>query len=163
MSWSLYLNRTKTNTEPYDEEKDEDIIPFTKDEVIKTLYEISEIINIHIEDTESKFVQVYSEKWRIEICFREQLLYSEKDMTYCTIELQVWGSTEPKEFLSLLTEKLNARLFDMYAGNFWTGDGSGLADWKSHCNRIAEDLIKKPYSVWEENNELVTGFNQDEN
>ncbi|MDE5557583.1 MAG: hypothetical protein K2J32_07835 [Ruminococcus sp.] len=141
MSWSLYLNRTKTNTEPYDEEKDENIIPFTKDEIITTLHEICGIINVNIEDTESKFVQVYSEKWRIEICFWEQLLYSEKDMTYCTIELQVWGNTEPKEFLSLLVEKLRARLFDMKAGTFWTVDGSGFSDWKSFCNRIAKELF----------------------
>ncbi|MDE5582925.1 MAG: hypothetical protein K2J08_04395 [Ruminococcus sp.] len=140
MSWSLELIRTKTNTEPYDEEKDEDIIPFTKDEIIKTLYEISEITDISIEDTESKFVHVYGEKWRIEICFWEHLLYSEKDMTYCTIELQVRGNTEPKEFLSLLVEKLNARLFDMYAGSFWTGDGTGFADWKKFCDRIVKEL-----------------------
>lgn len=142
MSWSLYLNRTKTNTEPYDEEKDEDIIPFTKDEIIKTLYEISEIMDIRIEDAESDFAHVYGEKWSIEICFWEQLLYSEKDMTYCTIELQVRGNTEPKEFLSLLSEKLSARLFDTSAGVFWTVDGSGFSDWKSHCNRIAKELFK---------------------
>ncbi|MCM1357124.1 MAG: hypothetical protein NC205_00915, partial [Prevotella sp.] len=60
--------------------------------------------------------------------------------TYDTIELQVRGNTEPKEFLSLLSEKLSARLFDMSAGTFWTGDGSGFSDWKNLCSKIAEDL-----------------------
>lgn len=128
MSWSLYLIRTKTNTEPYSEEKDEDIIPFTKDEIIKTLSEISGIIDVRIENIESVFVNVWGENWRVEICFWEHLLFSEKDMTYYTIELEVRGITEPKEFLSLLTGKLNARIFDMSAGKFWTADNAGFSD-----------------------------------
>ncbi|MCM1505700.1 MAG: hypothetical protein NC177_00990 [Ruminococcus flavefaciens] len=140
MSWSLYLIRTRTSTEPYGKEKYEDIIPFTKDEIIKTLSEISGLIDVRIENIESKFVNVWGENWRIEICFWEQLLFSEKDMTYCTIELEVRGITEPKEFLSLLTGKLNARLFDMSSGKFWICDGSGFADWKKLCDRIASEL-----------------------
>lgn len=52
MSWSLELIRTKTNTESYGNEKNENIIPFTKDELIKTLSEISGITDIHIEESE---------------------------------------------------------------------------------------------------------------
>ncbi|MDE5557579.1 MAG: hypothetical protein K2J32_07815 [Ruminococcus sp.] len=153
MSWSLELIRTKTNTEPYGKEKDEDFIPFKKDEVIKTLFEISEIIDICIEesgivtvedteiDLDSFFiVHVYGKNWNIELLFYNWYTYSEKDMTYDTIELQVRGNTEPKEFLSLLSEKLSARLFDMSAGTFWTCDGSGFSDWKSLCDRIAKEL-----------------------
>ena len=83
---------------------------------------------------------MWGENWRIQICFWEHLLFSEKDMTYCTIELEVRGITEPKEFLSLLTGKLRARLFDMYAGVFWTVDGIGFSDWKSHIGKIAKEL-----------------------
>ncbi|MCM1505701.1 MAG: hypothetical protein NC177_00995 [Ruminococcus flavefaciens] len=149
MSWSLDLIRTKTNTEPYHEEKDEDIIPFTKDEIIKTLSEISGIIDILIEESEiisveddeidmdSFFiVHVSGKNWSIEFHFCNWCEYSEKDMKYDTIELQVRGNTEPKEFLSLLTGKLNARLFDMSAGKFWTGDNLGFSDWKNLCDRI---------------------------
>lgn len=118
MSWSLELIRTKTNTEPYDEEKYEDVIPFTKSEILDCINDIHEIMNISIENAESDFVGVYGEKWRVEICFWKEYLYSEKDMTYYVIELQVRGIIEPKEFLSLLTEKLRARLFDMHAGSF---------------------------------------------
>ncbi|MDE6425389.1 MAG: hypothetical protein K2K89_04530 [Ruminococcus sp.] len=154
MSWSLDLIRTKTNTEHYGNEKDENLIPFKKDEVIKTLFEISEIIDIRIEesaivtvedieiDLDSFFiVNIYGKNWSIELCFYNCCTYSEKDMTYDTIELQVRGNTEPKEFLSLLSEKLRARLFDMSAGTFWTGDGSGFHDWKNLCSKIAEDLV----------------------
>lgn len=140
MSWSLELIRTKTNTEPYDDEKEEDVIPFTKSEILDCINDIHEIMNISIEDAESDFVHVYGEKWRVEICFWKECLYSEKDMTYYTIELQVRGNSEPKKFLSLLTEKLRARLFDMSAGTFWTGDGSGFSDWKNHCDRIVKEL-----------------------
>ncbi|MDE5834566.1 MAG: hypothetical protein K2H26_03490 [Ruminococcus sp.] len=156
MSWSLDLIRTKTNTEPYGEEKDKDIIPFTKDEIIKTLCKISEIVDIRIEETEifpvedteidldSFFiVHVYGKNWSIEFLFYSCSEYSEKDMTYDLIELQVRGNTEPKEFLSLLTEKLHARLFDMSTGNFWNGDGSGFSDWKSLCDRIAKELFNE--------------------
>ncbi len=138
MSWTLELIRTKTNTEPYGEEKDEDVIPFTKSEILDCITDIHEIMNISIEDIESNFVHVYGEKWRVEFCFWECAIYSENN--YYTIELQVRGITEPKEFLSLLSQKLNARIFDMSAGTFWTGDGSGFSDWKSLCDRIAKEL-----------------------
>ena len=153
MSWSLDLIRTKTNTEPYGEEKD--IIPFKKDEIIKILSEISGITDILIEESEivpvedteidldSFFiVHVYGKNWSIEFWFYNWCEYSEKDMTYDTIELQVRGNIEPKEFLSLFSQKLSARLFDMSAGNFWTGDDSGFSDWKNLCSKIAEDLTK---------------------
>lgn len=153
MSWSLYLIRTKTNTETYDKEKEEDIIPFTKDEIIKTLSEISRIIDIRIEESEiisveddeididSFFiVHVSGKNWSIEFHFCNWCEYSEKDMKYDTIELQVRGNSEPKEFLSLLTEKLRARLFDMSAGKFWTCYDSGFSDWKNLCDRIAREL-----------------------
>ena len=153
MSWSLDLIRTRTNSEPYGKEKDKDVITFKKDEIIKTLSEISEIIDICIEETETVpvedteinldsffIVHVYGKNWSIELWFCNWCTYSEKDMTYDTIELQVRGNSEPKEFLSLLAEKLSARLFDMSAGTFWTGDSSGFSDWKSLCNRIAKEL-----------------------
>ncbi|MDE6035744.1 MAG: hypothetical protein K2G36_07540 [Ruminococcus sp.] len=151
MSWSLDLIRTKTNSESYGEEKDDDIIPFKKYEIIKTLSEISEIVDIRIEETvpvedteidlDSFFiVHVYGKNWSIEFLFYNWCEYSEKNMTYDIIELQVRGSTEPKEFLSLLAEKLRARLFDMSAGTFWTYNGSGFSDWKNLCDRIAKDL-----------------------
>lgn len=141
MSWSLELIRTKTNTEPYDDEKEEDVIPFMKSEILDCINDIHEIINISIEDAESDFVHVYGEKWRVEICFWKECLYSEKDMTYYTIELQIRGGTEPKEFLSLFTEKLRARLFDMHAGIFWTCNGSGFSEWKNLCDRIVKELF----------------------
>lgn len=147
MSWSLDLIRTKTNTEPYGKEKD--VIPFKKDEIIKTLSEISGITYILIEESEiipvedteinldSFFiVHVYGKNWSIEFYFYNWCEYSEKDTTYDTIELQVRGRIEPKEFLSLLAEKLRARLFDTSAGSFWTGDNSGFSDWKKLCDRI---------------------------
>ncbi len=156
MSWSLDLIRTKTNSEPYGKEKDEDVIPFKKGEIIKTLSEIAEIVDIRIEETEivpvedteidfdSFFiVHVYGKNWSIEFLFYNWCEYSEKDMTYDTIELQVRGNTEPKEFLSLLAEKLRARLFDISAGTFWTGDSTGLSDWKNLCDRISKELSER--------------------
>lgn len=156
MSWSLYLIRTKTNIEPYGKEKEEDIISFTKEEIIKTLSEISGIIDIRIEESEiisveddeinmdSFFiVHVSGKNWSIEFHFCNWCEYSEKDMKYYTIELQVRGNSEPKEFLSLLTEKLRARLFDMHTGKFWFADDSDFADWKNLCDRIAKELFNE--------------------
>lgn len=140
MSWSLELIRTKTNTEPYNEGKDEDVIPFTKIEILDCINDITKIMNISIEDTESNFVKVYGEKWRVEFCFFESCYYSENDHRYYTVELEVRGNSEPKEFLLLLTEKLRARLFDMSAGTFWTCNGSGFSEWKNLCDRIVKDL-----------------------
>lgn len=140
MSWSLELIRTKTNTEPYDKEKDEDVIPFTKSEILNCINDIHEIINISIEDAESDLVKVYGEKWTIKMWFWESCLYSEN--SYYIVELEVKAASEPKEFLSLLAEKLNARLFDMNAESFWTVDGTGFAEWKSHVDRIINDLLK---------------------
>lgn len=134
MSWSLFLERTKTNTEPYGDEKDEDVIPFTKSEILDCIADMPETMNISIEDVESEFVKIYSEKWSINMWFWENCLYSSN--SYHVVELEIKAASEPKEFLSLLTEKLRARLFDMYAGSFWTGDGTGFSDWKSHCNKI---------------------------
>lgn len=140
MSWSLELIRTKTNTEPYDDEKEEDVIPFTKSEILDCINDIHEIINISIEDAESDFVKVYGEKWRVEICFWKERYYSENDNRYYTVELQIRGGNEPKEFLSLFTEKLSARLFDMHTGSFWTVDGTGFSEWKNFCDRIVKEL-----------------------
>ncbi|MDE6665440.1 MAG: hypothetical protein K2K14_04525 [Ruminococcus sp.] len=116
MSWSLYLNRTKTNTEPYGEEKDEDVIPFTESEILDCITDISKTMNISIEDTENHIIYVYSQKWSINMWFWEKCLYSEK--SYYVVELEIKAASEPKEFLSLLTKMLHARLFDMKAGTF---------------------------------------------
>lgn len=153
MSWSLELIRTKTNTESYGNEKNENIIPFKKDEIIKILFEISGIMDICIEESEiipventeidldSFFiVHVSGKNWGIEFHFCNWCAYYQKDMTYDTIELQVRGNSEPKEFLSMLMKKLRARLFDMSAGNFWTGDSSGFSNWKNICNKVTEKL-----------------------
>lgn len=139
MSWSLFLERTKTNTEPYGEEKDEDVIPFTKSEIFDCIADMPETMNITIENAEINRIYVYSKEWRIDVWFREKCLYSEN--SYYVVELEIKAASEPKEFLSLLAEKLRARLFDMYAGVFWNVDGKGFADWKSHVNKIAEDKI----------------------
>lgn len=141
MSWSLNLIRTKTNTEPYDDEKEENVIPFTKSEILNCINDIHEIMNISIEDAESEFVKVYGEKWRVEICFWKERYYSENDNRYYTVELQIRGGTEPKEFLSLFTAKLRARLFDMHAGTFWTVDGTGFSEWKNICDKIVKELF----------------------
>ncbi len=140
MSWSLYLNRTKTNTEPYGEEKDEDVIPFTKSEILDCITDIAKTMNISIEDTESKIIYVYSQEWSINMWFWEKCLYSGN--SYYVVELEIKAASEPKEFLSLLTEILHARLFDMNADTFWTVDGTGFSDWKSLCDRIAKELFK---------------------
>ncbi|MDE6538670.1 MAG: hypothetical protein K2K66_00625 [Ruminococcus sp.] len=140
MSWSLFLERTKTNTEPYGEEKDEDVIPFTKSEILACIADMPETMNISIENAESNSIYVYGKEWyRIDVCFWEECMYSEN--SYYVVELEIKSVSEPKEFLSLLAEKLRARLFDMYAGVFWTVDGTGFSDWKSHCNRIAKELF----------------------
>lgn len=139
MSWSLFLNRTKTNTEPYGEEKDKDVIPFTKSEILACIADMPETMNISIENAESNSVDVYSKEWWIDIWFWEDCLYSEN--SYYVVELEIKAASEPKEFLSMLAEKLNARLFDMHAGSFWTADGTGFADWKSHCNKIIKAVF----------------------
>ena len=86
---------------------------------------------VTVEDSESTLdsffiVHIYGKNWSIELWFCNWCTYSEKDMTYDTIELQVRGNAEPKEFLSRLAEKLHARFFDMSASTFWTGNGSGF-------------------------------------
>lgn len=141
MSWSLYLNRTKTNTEPYGEEKDEDVIPFTKSEILDCITDMPETMNISIEDAESDLVKVYGEKWTINMWFWESCLYSKN--SYYVVELEIKAASEPKEFLSLLAEKLRARLFDMYSETFWTGNNSEFSDWKNHVDKIIKGLLNE--------------------
>lgn len=140
MSWSLFLERTKTNTEPYGEEKDEDVIPFMKSEILACIADMPETMNITIENAERDRVCVYSKEWRIDVWFWEKCLYSEN--SYYVVELEIKAVFEPKEFLLLLAEKLRARLFDTSAGVFWNVDGKGFSDWKSLCDRIAKELFK---------------------
>ncbi len=97
-------------------------------------------MNISIEDSESKIIYVYSQEWSINMWFWEKCLYSGN--SYYVVELEIKAATEPKECLSLLTEVLHARLFDMNADTFWTVDGTGFSDWKSLCDRIAKELFK---------------------
>ncbi|MCM1316237.1 MAG: hypothetical protein NC205_06960 [Prevotella sp.] len=149
MSWSLFLNRTKMNTEPYGEEKDEDVIPFTKSEILYCITDISKTMNISIEDTENHIMYVYGQEWSINMWFWKKCLYSEN--SYYVVELEIKAASERKEFLSLLAKKLNARLFDMYADTFWTVDGTGFADWKSFCYRIAKELSDTKGNVYEHN------------
>ena len=146
MSWSLFLERNKTNTEPYGDEKDENVIPFTKSEILACISDMPETMNISIEDTEnhimygkSHIIYVYSQEWSINMWFWERCLQSEN--SYYVVELEIKAASEPKEFLSLLAEKLRARLFDMHAGTFWTVDGTGFSDWKSHCNKIIKAVF----------------------
>lgn len=141
MSWSLFLERTKTNSEPYGEEKDEDVIPFTKSEILDCITDMPETMNISIEDAESDLVKVYGEKWTINMWFWESCLYSEN--SYYVVELEIKAASEPKEFLSLLTEKLNARLFDMYSETFWNVDGTGFSNWKNHVDKIIKGLLNE--------------------
>ena len=146
MSWSLYLNRTKTNTEPYGKEKDEDVIPFTKSEILDCITDISETMNISIEDTgnlygEDNLIYVYSEEWTIKMWLWKSCLYSGN--SYYVVELEVKAYSEPKEFLSLLAEKLHARLFDMYSETFWTVDGTGFSNWKNHVDKIIKGLLNE--------------------
>lgn len=82
MSWSLFLERTKTNTEPYGEEKDEDVIPFKKSEILDCINDITKTMNISVEDAESNIVRVYGEKLTINIWFRESCIYSGN--SYCS-------------------------------------------------------------------------------
>lgn len=141
MSWSLFLERTKTNSEPYGEEKDEDVIPFTKSEILDCITDMPETMNISIEDAESDLVKVYGEKWTINMWFWESCLYSKN--SYYVVELEIKAASEPKEFLSLLTEKLRARLFDMYSETFWTADGTGFSNWKNHVDKIIKGVLNE--------------------
>ncbi len=137
MSWSVFLIRTQNNNEEYGNIQDEDIIRFSKSEIINAVIRISEKTNTVVKDIDTDFVHLEGKNWSIEFCFWDSEPYD-------TIELQIRGIQEPAEELNLLQKYLNARLFDMHSEKFISKDtDSGFDEWKKFCDEIINDLQKR--------------------
>lgn len=137
MSWDVYLIRTKTNTEPYDQEAKEDIIPFTRKEIVDEIVSLAQDLGLRAEDLDARFPYLRGDGWSIKICF----WYEEP---YETVDLQVRGIYSPTEVFTRLKKDLNARLFDMHGGKFIEDEvESGFEEWKDFTAKVVEDLTIK--------------------
>ncbi len=134
MSWDVYLIRTKANTEPYGQEADEDIIPFTRKEIINEIVSLARDLQLWVSDLDARFPHLRGEGWSIEFCF----WYEEP----CeTVELQVRGIHTPTEVFARLKHDLRARIFDMHGGKFIEDESeSGFEEWKNFTEKVVASL-----------------------
>jgi len=136
MSWDVYLIRTKTNMEPYDRIKDEDIIPFTRKEILDEIVLLANELELQVEDLNTKFPHLRGTGWSVEFCFWDEDPYE-------TVDLQVRGRNNPTKVFARLKEDLQARIFDMHGGKYIEdGQESGFEDWKKLTERIVRDATE---------------------
>lgn len=134
MSWDVYLIRTKNNTEPYDRIADEDMIPFTRKEVVDEIVSLAEELELQATDLDTKFPHLRGNGWTIEFCFWEEEPYD-------TVELQVRGIHNPTVVFAGLKKDLQARIFDMHGGKYIDdGQESGFEDWKSFTEKVVNSV-----------------------
>lgn len=133
MSWDIYLVRTETNTEPEHLISEENIVKFTREEVIQELVLLADELNLRVEDSETRYMHLRGEGWSIEFNFWKG------QESYNTIDMEVRGTKQPTEILNRLKQDLNARIVDMCAGGFWTeGGASGFGEWKVLNDKVAQ-------------------------
>ncbi|MBQ9141071.1 MAG: hypothetical protein IJX63_04675 [Lachnospiraceae bacterium] len=135
MSWDIYLVRTETNTEPEHLIPEENMVKFTREEIIRELVVLARDLNLKAEDLEAKYVHLRGGDWSIEFNFWDDL------EPYSTIDMEVRGGKLPTEVLSRLKKDLKARIVDMCAGEFWEEEGaSGFSEWKALNDKVARGL-----------------------
>lgn len=134
MSWDIYLVRTETNTEPEYLIPEENMVKFTREEIIRELVVLARHLNLKAEDLEAKYVHLRGDGWSIEFNFWDDL------EPYSTIDMEVRGVKQPTEVLSRLKKDLKARIVDMCAGDFWEEGASGFGEWKALNDKVARGL-----------------------
>lgn len=140
MSWDVVMIRTTNNNEEFDSINDDDIIKFSKKEVIDVIVKISEEIGAVAEDLDTEYAHLRGNGWSIEFSFWD-------NEPYDTILLGVRGITEPEETFQLLTKYLRVRLFDLYSKCFLEDRSeSGFGKWKKHCDKIINSLTNNSES-----------------
>lgn len=138
MSWNIYLVRTQSNTEPYDQIVDEDYISFSKQEIVNAIMTLAKEFSLFAENIDTKFPHLRGDGWSIEFCFWDE------QESYEIVEMQVRGIHEPIEVFEKMKSDLNARIFDMHGGTFVEADRKrGFDEWVDFTAKIIEDLTKK--------------------
>lgn len=138
MSWDIYLVRTGTNTEPEHLISEENMVKFTREEIIGELVVLARDLNLKAEDLESKYVHLRGEGWSIEFNFWDGL------ESYHTIDMEVRGRLQPTEVLCRLKKDLGARIVDMCARGFWEEEViSGFGKWKTLNDKVARGSEKQ--------------------
>ncbi len=130
MSWDVYLIRTKNNTKPYEQIAAEDMIPFTRKEVVDEMVLLAGELELQAADVDTKFPHLRGNGWTIEFCF-----WDEEPCD--TVELQVRGIHNPTEVFARLKKDLQARIFDMHGGKYIEDElKSGFEDWKNFTEKV---------------------------
>lgn len=138
MSWDIYLVRTKTNTEDYGDILDENLICFTKKEIVNEIKVLAEELQLHTKDLDTNYMHLRGDGWSIEFCFWDDY------EPYETVEMQVRGFNEPTEVFRRLKQDLNARIYDMHGKRYIEEEGeSGFQQWKNFTGHIIKDLMEK--------------------
>ncbi len=138
MSWDIYLVRTETNTESKRQISEENIIKFTREEVIRELVLLAKELGVSAEDLETKYVHLRGDNWSIEFNFGDGM------ELYNTIDMEVRGTKQPTEVLSRLKKDLKARILDMCAGEFWEEDcTSGFEGWKALNTQVIQYIAEE--------------------
>lgn len=132
MSWDVVLIRTKDNNEPLDEIEAENIIPFTRTEIIGEMSKIALAQNAFYDKDNPSCHAIYNDKWSVEFLAGDR---EEEE----TVMLMIRGSEEPKEVLKALAENLGTRVADCGTGEFMEFDApSGFEAWKKYRDKIIE-------------------------
>lgn len=138
MSWDISLIRTKTNTEPYGEIVDENIIGFTKNEIRNEIMILADEFGLYTEDLDTSYMHLRGKGWSIEFCFWEDY------KLYDIVELQVRGVNEPTDIFARLKKDFNARIYDMHGKKFIEDNSkSGFSAWVEFTDEIIKDLKKQ--------------------
>ncbi|MDD5934811.1 MAG: hypothetical protein PUC65_04470 [Clostridiales bacterium] len=138
MSWDVFLVRTKTKVRTYGEVTDENVICFSRDEVIDEIRNLVRDYGFQVEDIDQEFVYLRGDGWSIEFCFYED--YEPFDI----IEMGVRGVKEPTVVFRRLEHDFNARIYDVHGGKFLDEDGtSGFDEWIRFTDKIIADINRK--------------------
>lgn len=134
MSWDVYLTRTKSNTEAYNKIADEDIIPFTRKEIVDEIVLLARELELETADLNDKFPHLRGDGWSIEFSFWDEEPYE-------TVDLQVRGIKNPTEVFARLKKDLQARIFDMHSGKYIEDESqSAFEDWKNFTEKIIKSF-----------------------
>lgn len=134
MSWDVYLTRTKNNIEAYNKIADEDIIPFTRKEIVDEIVLLARELELETADLNDKFPHLRGDGWSIEFSFWDEEPYE-------TVDLQVRGIKNPTEVFARLKKDLRTRIFDMHGGKFIEDESeSGFEAWKNFTDKVIKSF-----------------------
>lgn len=134
MSWEVWIIRTKTNIEEYNNINESNCIPISKDELLASWKTITQKMNVFITDEKSDYPHLRGNAWSIEAYFADECV--------ADISLQIRGNECPAEVLGIMAELLKARVFDTSTGKFLDDmKDNGFDKWMTLNQRCINETV----------------------